>query len=81
MPNRSSAFVESSPSRSTNSIRKDSAKLGAIRSGDTYRYTHLMRREQGDRDRLRALVDGYDWALSGTSAAEAPAEQVPADAS
>ena len=30
-------------------------------------YTHTMRREDGERSRLRALVDGVRWAPAGTS--------------
>jgi integrase len=31
-------------------------------------YTHAMRRRDGERERLRALVEGCDWAVAGTSA-------------
>lgn len=31
-------------------------------------YTHMMRRSPEERERLRALVDGHDWAPMGTSA-------------
>lgn len=34
-------------------------------------YTHLMRRDPGERDRLRDLVDGHEWAPMGTGAAAA----------
>jgi integrase len=30
-------------------------------------YTHVMRRNDDERDRLKALVEGRDWALIGTS--------------
>jgi integrase len=40
-------------------------------------YTHVMRLEPGDRERLRALVDGVEWIPAGTNAAEAARE--PAD--
>lgn len=36
-------------------------------------YTHLMRRDQGERERLRALVDGHEWAPMGTGTAHARA--------
>jgi hypothetical protein len=29
-------------------------------------YAHAMRRDEGARERLRALVNGVDWALLGT---------------
>lgn len=29
-------------------------------------YTHAMRRDDGERTRLRALVEGADWARTGT---------------
>jgi len=29
-------------------------------------YTHVMRLQEGDRDRLRALVEGLEWAPLGT---------------
>ncbi len=35
-------------------------------------YSHMMRREAGERDRLRALVAGADWAPLGTSDAQRP---------
>ncbi len=31
-------------------------------------YTHLMSRRDGERERLRALVEGVEWALTGTNA-------------
>jgi hypothetical protein len=35
----------------------------------TYRvYTHVMRLEDEEREQLRALVEGSDWAPMGTSA-------------
>jgi len=34
-------------------------------------YTHVMHLQPGDRERLRALVDGVEWAPLGTSGAEA----------
>jgi hypothetical protein len=35
-------------------------------------YSHMMRRDAGERDRLRALVGGADWAPAGTSAVQSP---------
>jgi hypothetical protein len=35
-------------------------------------YTHLMSRREGERERLKALVKGVDWALMGTNRAEWP---------
>jgi hypothetical protein len=29
-------------------------------------YTHVMRRDDGERERLRALVEGFEWAPMGT---------------
>jgi integrase len=44
-------------------------------------YTHVMRLQEGDRERLRALVDGIHWAPLGTNAGsvarEAGARAVP----
>jgi ATP-dependent protease HslVU (ClpYQ) peptidase subunit len=34
----------------------------------------MMRRDAGERDRLRALVEGADWAQAGTSAVLSPSE-------
>jgi hypothetical protein len=49
------------------------AQLGHTHPGFILRvYAHAMRREEGDKDRLRALVDGRDWALLGTGAASDP---------
>jgi hypothetical protein len=31
-------------------------------------YAHMMRREEGERGRLRALVEGREWAPTGTGA-------------
>jgi integrase len=46
-------------------------------------YSHLMRRNDGERDRLRALVEGRDigtdWAPTGTSSHE-PVPETPAEA-
>jgi len=35
-------------------------------------YAHMMRRDPGEREQLRALVEAHDWAPMGTSAASAP---------
>ena len=67
------------------------AQLGHTDPAFTLRvYAHAMRREEGDKERLKALVEGRDWALLGTTRADegfgAPATQparddeVPADA-
>ena len=49
------------------------AQLGHSDPGFTLRvYAHAMRRDDGDKERLRALVDGRDWAPLGTSAASNP---------
>jgi hypothetical protein len=44
-------------------------------------YAHAMRRDEGDKERLKALVEGRDWALLGTTRADegpaAPATQAP----
>ena len=39
-------------------------------------YAHAMRREEGDKERLKALVEGRDWAPLGTTPGQTP----PADA-
>lgn len=41
-------------------------------------YTHAMRIDDGERDRLRALVEGVDWAPAGTSAKNGAPEPDPA---
>src|SRR5204862_461511 len=44
------------------------AQLGHADPRFTLRvYTHLMSRRDGERERLRALVEGAEWALTGTS--------------
>ena len=41
------------------------AQLGHTVAGFTLRvYAHAMRRDDGDKERLRALVEGRDWALA-----------------
>lgn len=43
------------------------AQLGHTDPAFTLRvYTHVMRRDPGERERLRALVEGRDWAPMGT---------------
>ena len=43
-------------------------QLGHTDPGFTLRlFTHTMRREDDERARLQALVDGVDWAPAGTS--------------
>jgi hypothetical protein len=43
------------------------AQLGHTDPGFTLRvYAHAMHRGAGDKERLRALVEGRDWAPSGT---------------
>ena len=41
-------------------------------------YTHLMSRRNGERERLRALVQGADWAEPGRIEAPAPEGLLPA---
>ncbi len=49
------------------------AQLGHTDPGFTLRvYAHAMRRDDGDKERLRALVEGRDWAPLGTSAGSDP---------
>ena len=44
------------------------AQLGHTDPGFTLRvYAHAMRRDEGDKERLKALVEGRDWAPLGTS--------------
>jgi hypothetical protein len=45
------------------------AQLGHTDPAFTLRvYAHAMRRDEGDKERLKALVEGRDWALLGTLA-------------
>ena len=47
------------------------AQLGHTDAAFTLRvYAHAMRRDAGDKDRLKALVEGRDWAPMGTGSAE-----------
>jgi hypothetical protein len=42
------------------------AQLGHTDPGFTLRvYAHAMRRDEGDKERLKALVEGRDWAPMG----------------
>ena len=44
------------------------AQLGHTDAGFTLRvYAHAMRRDEGDKERLKALVEGRDWAPLGTT--------------
>lgn len=54
------------------------AFLGHADSAVTLRiYAHVMSHDQGERDALRALVQGVEWAPSGTSGASgSPAADV-----
>ena len=40
-------------------------------------YTHLMSRRDGERERLRALVEGAEWALAGTNDDSATLDAAP----
>src|SRR5215217_3528382 len=49
------------------------SQLGHTDAGFTLRvYAHVMRRDDGDKERLKALVEGRDWAPLGTSAPNSP---------
>ncbi len=49
------------------------AQLGHTDPGFTLRvYARAMRRDEGDKERLKALVEGRDWAPLGTSTPETP---------
>ena len=51
------------------------AQLGHTDPGFTLRvYAHAMRRDEDDKERLRALVEGRDWAPLGTDAASKPVQ-------
>jgi integrase len=51
------------------------AQLGHTDPGFTLRvYAHAMRRDEGDKERLKALVEGRDWAPLGTSTPKSPSE-------
>ena len=50
------------------------AQLGHTDAGFTLRvYAHAMRRDEGDKERLKALVEGRDWAPLGTTVGQTPA--------
>jgi integrase len=58
------------------------SQLGHTDAGFTLRvYAHAMRRDDGDKERLTALVEGRDWAPMGTERPDqrpdAPVEQQP----
>lgn len=57
------------------------AQLGHADPKFTLRvYTHLMSRRDGERDRLRALVEGADWAATGSEQTSgSPDPDLPAD--
>ena len=49
------------------------AQLGHADAGFTIRvYAHAMRRNDGDKERLKALVEGRDWARMGTDRQSGP---------
>jgi hypothetical protein len=51
------------------------SQLGHADAGFTLRvYAHAMRRDEGDKERLKALVEGRDSAPLGTSAPNSPLE-------
>jgi len=50
-----------------------SRDAGHADMGVTFRiYTHVMALQDGDREHLRALVAGSDWAVTGSDAAPLP---------
>ncbi len=56
------------------------AQLGHTDAAFTLRvYAHAMRRDQGDKERLKALVEGRDWARLGTDRALRTPEDVLAE--
>jgi hypothetical protein len=49
------------------------AQFGHTDAGFTLRvYAHAMRRDEGDKERLKALVERRDWAPMGTKGPNAP---------
>ena len=57
------------------------AQLGHAEAGFTLRvYAHAMRRDNGDKERLKALVEGRDWAPLGTSEGQTAPEHDSAEA-
>ena len=64
------AHVRVGPRRARQRPRLGHGADRAHRSALTLRvYAHTMRRDQGERDRLRALVEGREWAAMGTGTA------------
>ena len=58
------------------------AQLGHTDAGFTLRvYAHAMRRDEGDKERLKALVEGRDWAPLGTTRVQTLPADARADAS
>jgi len=54
------------------------AQLGHTDAGFTLRvYAHAMRRDEGDKERLKALVEGRDWAPLGTTVAKRRRQTLP----
>ncbi len=52
------------------------AQLGHTDPGFTLRvYAHAMRRDEGDKERLKALVEGRDWAPLGTERPDEPSRR------
>jgi hypothetical protein len=39
-------------------------------------YTHMMRRDAGEREALKALVEGADWAVNGQSTHFVPVREL-----
>jgi hypothetical protein len=57
------------------------AQLGHTDPGFTLRvYAHAMRRDDGDKERLKALVEGLDWAPLGTTEAQTASQPASAEA-
>jgi len=58
------------------------AQLGHTDAGFTLRvYAHAMRRDEGDKERLKSLVEGRDWAPLGTAVGRTPLADASAEAS
>ena len=56
------------------------AQLGHTDPAFTLRvYAHAMRRDEGDKERLKALVEGRDWAPLGTSGPTTPRQPAEVD--
>jgi hypothetical protein len=57
------------------------AQFGHTDAGFTLRvYAHAMRRDEGDKERLKALVEGRDWAPLGTTPGQTPLADPSAEA-